>query len=125
MFKVPFLKEAMKNLFRKPVTETSYEVKEGYRGKIVFDSDKCIGCGLCTRVCAPCAIEKEVLKIDSETQKITLTFDLTSCTFCGMCSDFCTKKAITLSRDYNMIVGDGEGFIVSGSFNKTLPKKKV
>ena len=28
---------------------------EGYRGKIEFDPDKCIGCGICAGVC-PCGV---------------------------------------------------------------------
>ena len=32
-------------------------VPEGFRGKIKYDTDKCIGCKLCIRVCPTGAIE--------------------------------------------------------------------
>lgn len=123
--KVPFLKEAIKNLFRKPCTYAVINKVENYRGKIEFDSSKCIGCGLCIRVCAPSSINKEVKKIDDTTQEITMTFDLGSCTFCGMCSEFCAKKAITLTNEFNMISEGEDRLLVKGSFKKTIPKKVV
>ncbi|MGG7096291.1 4Fe-4S binding protein [Clostridium sardiniense] len=123
--KVPFFREAFKNLFKASSTnkELNQSNPEGYRGKIKFDSEKCIGCGLCTRVCAPCAITKTTKKIDENTQEITLIFDLASCTFCGMCSDFCSKKAITLTKESNIIVCNKEELMVRGSFTKTMTKR--
>ena len=48
---IPFLKEAVSGLFSKPSTEgypfTPKEAPEGYRGRIVFHADRCIGCGMC------------------------------------------------------------------------------
>ena len=124
--KVPFLKEAFKNLFKSHNTKKDEDTNEnpvGYRGKREFDSEKCIGCGLCTRVCSPCAITKTTRRIDDETQEITLLFDLASCTFCGTCSDFCAKNAITLTRDSDIVTSDKTELIVKGSFIKTIPKK--
>lgn len=124
--KVPFLKEAFKNLFKSSSTRKEEDTEEtpiDYRGKIEFDSEKCIGCGLCTRVCSPCAITKTIRHIDEETQEITLSFDLSSCTFCGTCSDFCTKNAITLTNDYDIVTSDKTELIVKGSFIKNIPKK--
>lgn len=123
--KVPFLKEAFKNLFKSSITDKELNKNNPYeyRGKIKFDSEKCIGCGLCTRVCAPCAITKTIKKIDEGTQEITLIFDLASCTFCGMCSDFCSKKAITLTEESNIIAYNKEELIIRGSFTKIIPRK--
>ena len=57
---IPFLKEAVTGLFSKPSTEgypfTPKEAPEGYRGRIVFHADRCIGCGMCERVCEGGAI---------------------------------------------------------------------
>ena len=47
---IPFLKEAVTQLFSKPSTEgypfTPKEAPIGYRGRIVFHADQCISCGM-------------------------------------------------------------------------------
>lgn len=127
MFKIPFFIEGIKNFFKKPLTskypKESINVPNNYRGKINFDTEKCIGCGLCTRVCAPGAIRKDTVKMD-DGQEITLTFDLGSCTFCGLCSDYCVKKAITLSNEWEMHFTKEKDRIIRGSFIKKMPVKK-
>ena len=46
---LPFIKEAVTQLFSKPSTEKYPAVDapapEGYRGRIVFHADRCISCG--------------------------------------------------------------------------------
>lgn len=123
---IPYLKEALGNLFKKPVTssfpETPVETPKNYRGRIDFNADNCIGCGMCIRVCSPGAITKTVKAVE-EGQEITMEFDLGSCTFCGMCSDFCPKKTIALTGDSQMVELNKENFKVSGSFIKKSPPK--
>ena len=63
MFKLPYFLEGISNIFKPVLTneEPIEEVKgaDNYRGKLSFDSNKCIGCGICIRVCAGEAITKE------------------------------------------------------------------
>ena len=123
MFKAPYFPEAIKNLFKAPLTEkTIKENPIGYRGRIEFNKDVCIGCGLCQRVCSPGAIDKIVNKIE-EGQEITMRYDLGSCTYCGFCAEICPKKAITLTTDSNIVVTDKKDLIVKGTFIKKLPPK--
>jgi formate hydrogenlyase subunit 6/NADH:ubiquinone oxidoreductase subunit I len=128
MTKIPFIKEAIKSLFKSPVTDkyphTKPEVPEGYRGKIKFNADLCVGCGMCIRVCSAESITKSVKSL-ADSQEITLRFDLGSCTFCKMCADFCGKKAIEFTPEYSLISvsGDKSNLIVEGSFIKKLPPK--
>lgn len=122
----PFVKEALKNLFS-PTSCDMYPVKPApampnYRGRIKYDPTKCIGCGMCERVCAGGAITRTVEKTE-EGDKITLTFDMGSCTFCNTCADFCAKKAITLTEDYHIIATKHEDLLVTGSFVKKPVKK--
>lgn len=56
--------------------------------KIIVDSDKCIGCGLCKSVCAAHNIEIK--------EKIASVIT-DSCIYCGHCSAVCPKKAITVT----------------------------
>ena len=124
----PFVKEAISQLFSKPscamYPAVPSEAAPNYRGRIVYHADKCIGCGMCERVCSGNAISRTVEKTE-EGDKITLTFNLGSCTFCATCADFCSRKAIELSGNYHMVATKEEDLLVSGSFIKKPPVKKA
>lgn len=128
MAKIPFVKEAITNMFKSPVTNrypySQPVVPKSYRGKIRFNADLCVGCGMCMRVCSPASITKTVKTID-DSQEITMSFDMSSCTFCGMCADFCGKKAIDFSQEYSMLAfsSDKSNLMVEGTFTKKLPPK--
>ncbi|MBQ8506902.1 MAG: 4Fe-4S binding protein [Clostridia bacterium] len=124
----PFLKEAIFNLFSKPSTvkfpKVDVQAKPGYRGRLSYDPEKCLNCGMCIRVCSPGSITRTVEKVP-EGDKITYTFDHTSCTFCAMCQDFCSSKAITLTTDYHMVACDKHELITVGTRIKKKPKGKL
>lgn len=128
MFKLPYFGEGIKNIFKPVLTdETSIEDTKGaenYRGKLTFNEEACIGCGICIRVCAGDAITKEIKAIEGG-QEIKMTFDLYSCTFCGLCKDFCPKNAIDLSNEVIMVSTDKEEFKITGTFVKKIPPKPV
>ena len=124
----PFVKEAVKQLFS-PTSCAMYpvvpsEAAPNYRGRIVYHPDKCIGCGMCERVCSGNAITRTTEKVE-EGDKITLTFNLGSCTFCATCADFCSRDAIEFTGDYHMVATKEEDLLVSGSFIKKPPVKKA
>ncbi len=114
----PFAKKALSNLFHKPSTvrfpEVEVQAKPAYRGRIVYDAEKCVNCGMCIKVCSPGAITRTVEEVEGG-EKITYDINLTSCTFCGTCQDFCGTKAISLSDDYHMVAEDPKDLIVTGS----------
>jgi len=124
----PFVREALCHLFSKPSTERypfrKKDTPEGYRGKIAFYPKKCIDCGLCIKVCATAAITKTIEKTEKG-DLITMSFDMASCSFCQMCADFCVKSAIEMTREFSMVAEDANDLVVSGTFVKTLPVKKV
>ena len=54
MFKLPYLLEGISNIF-KPILTNEEDLDntkgaENYRGKLYFDANACIGCGICIRV---------------------------------------------------------------------------
>ena len=124
---LPFIKEAVQQLFSKPSTEAypaaPAPAAPGYRGRIVFHADRCISCGMCERVCAGGAISTTAVDTE-EGQLITRRFFLGSCTFCANCADFCVKNAIELTDDYHMVARDENELVVTDTYLKKKPAPK-
>ena len=98
-------KEATKRFFEKPYTIhypfTDIKAFEGYRGRILLQLSKCVGCGLCSRVCPANAIEM----VPDERIKPTGKrphFKLAECCYCALCAEYCPKGAIELTTDYHL-----------------------
>ena len=62
---LPYLGQAIRNLFTKPATE-KFPLAEApaaqphYRGRIAYDPSVCVNCGMCQKVCAPQAISRDI-----------------------------------------------------------------
>lgn len=127
MFKFPYVKEALSQVFSKPSTERyPFEAKPAppnYRGRIVFHPERCNNCGLCIRVCAPGAIVRRTEPVEGGEQ-VEMEFHLDSCAFCQMCADFCNHQAIELSGDYELVASDPQQLIVRSSFFRQRPSHK-
>ena len=115
----PMAREVLKQLFRRPFTNLfparrtpdsvnrllrdvkSGKAKlnppvptpEGFRGKIKYYKDKCIGCRLCTRVCPAKAV------VFKEKEK-KISYHLFRCTFCGECVNICPTKALEFTDEF-------------------------
>lgn len=55
--------------------------------QVIIDTNKCIGCGMCSKVCV-------AHNIDIKNNKATTIMD--KCIFCGQCSAICPHKAILM-----------------------------
>jgi len=86
---------------KKPVTVLypfeKLEVPPGFRGKIKFHLDKCIGCGMCAKDCVSAAC----IMIEKDDKKRPI-FDMDKCTFCGQCEESCPKDAIEMTEEYEL-----------------------
>ena len=88
----PTLSVVLRNLFKNPATNPfpksePVPIPEGFRGKLVYHVDKCIGCKLCMNVC-PAGVFEYVPEI----KKVTLW--LGRCVFCQQCVDVCPVNAL-------------------------------
>ncbi|KUH33073.1 NADH-plastoquinone oxidoreductase subunit [Thermococcus celericrescens] len=100
----PTLSAVLSNLFKKPATNPfpasdPVPTPEGFRGKLVYYPDKCVGCRLCVMVCPAGVIEyvPEVRKV---------TFWLGRCVFCQQCVDVCPVKALEMSDEFLLATDD-------------------
>ncbi len=93
--------EIFKVLLEGPYTEKYPKVKSpaasGYRGRLVFDSGKCMGCGACASVCPSAAIT-----VLDEGRVRIVKVNLGKCIFCGKCQENCPYEAVRLTEDYEL-----------------------
>jgi formate hydrogenlyase subunit 6/NADH:ubiquinone oxidoreductase subunit I len=96
------LREVLRSVGKKPATVRYPHVKvampAGFRGKLVFDPAKCIGCKLCMRDCPSAAIE--IVKVGEK--KFEAHVDVAKCIACGQCVDSCPKEALRLTGDFEL-----------------------
>ncbi len=77
--------------------QESLSLPLGYRGYIKIDEKKCIGCGLCEKICPTSAIKIKEGKA---------SVDYAKCTFCGLCVRYCPVKAVVQTNNHNLILKD-------------------
>jgi formate hydrogenlyase subunit 6/NADH:ubiquinone oxidoreductase subunit I len=61
-----------------------------YRGLIVNDPERCVGCGQCAYVCPSAAIE-----VTRSGDHYTWTYNPSKCAFCGRCIERCKPRTLT------------------------------
>jgi formate hydrogenlyase subunit 6/NADH:ubiquinone oxidoreductase subunit I len=66
---------------------------EGFRGKITYDKEACIGCNLCIKVC-PCGA------IEAKPEEKKIKIYLSRCCFCAQCNDICPKDCLKMSNEF-------------------------
>lgn len=97
--KLKIILTLLRNLLRKPMTvkfpNESISIPKGYRGEHECDKDKCIGCGLCAKICPNQAIEM----VQSKKGKTYPKINLGRCSFCGLCQDVCPTGALKLTKN--------------------------
>jgi formate hydrogenlyase subunit 6/NADH:ubiquinone oxidoreductase subunit I len=96
------LPEALHSLLKKPAT-TGYpfvkaERPDHYRGRLVFDASKCIGCRLCMRDCPSNAIE--IVKVGEKQFRAIVRLD--KCIYCAQCCDSCVKGALSTTKEFEL-----------------------
>jgi formate hydrogenlyase subunit 6/NADH:ubiquinone oxidoreductase subunit I len=62
-----------------------------YRGLIVNDAARCVGCGQCAYVCPSDAIE-----VTRSGDNYSWSYDPGKCAFCGSCIDRCKPQTLTM-----------------------------
>lgn len=68
---------------------------DGFRGKIRYETEKCIGCKLCIKVCPT-----EAILFKPEEKKVK--FLMARCCYCSQCNDVCPVNCIHMSEEFLM-----------------------
>jgi ech hydrogenase subunit F len=86
----------LKNIIRKPATRLYPTIKrepfERTRGRLFFNEDPCIYCGICMRTCPADAI-----KVTRNEQLWEL--NAFRCIICGECVNKCPKKCLSITNE--------------------------
>ena len=103
------LKTMFKPKFTLKYPEEKFIPPASYRGRPVLvqeddGRERCVACGLCSRVCPALAIEVQAAETDLEKERYPEKFEINMirCIFCGFCEDVCPEEAIVMSKDYEM-----------------------
>ncbi|MEF3280790.1 MAG: 4Fe-4S binding protein [Elusimicrobiota bacterium] len=110
--------QAIKHLSKKAATSKyPFEKAKTYpnfRGRVVFESAKCIGCKMCMRVCPSKAIEiilspdqpEPKIQPDGKPSPVSRKFDcimnLDRCIYCAQCVEICPKKALAFTSEFEL-----------------------
>lgn len=95
---IPLSRQVLLHGSRKPYTNPFPDgppvpVPKGFRGKIQYDQEECIGCQMCIRVCPA-----GVFHYDKEERKIDLW--ISRCIFCAQCVEACPKGVLRMSHEF-------------------------
>lgn len=98
--------------------EEKFEPSGSYRGRPVLaveenSEERCVACGLCSRVCPALAIEVQAGETDREKERYPEKFEINMlrCIYCGFCEEVCPEEAIVMSKDYELAFTNREDAI--------------
>ncbi len=100
--------------FKKRVTlsypEQKPEIPDKFRGMLELNYEKCIGCGLCAKICPA----MDVLKIKENENGIKklAVIDVSRCIFCGNCAYNCPTGALNITKQYELATNDKKDLIL-------------
>lgn len=112
-------KEIFRPKFTRQYPEERWEPQGSYRGRPVLVSEdskeRCVACGLCSRVCPALAIYIEAEETSESKERCPKVFeiDMLRCIYCGYCEEVCPEEAIVMSKDYELIFQNPQDAIMS------------
>ncbi|MBN1447212.1 MAG: NADH-quinone oxidoreductase subunit NuoI [Bacteroidetes bacterium] len=103
------LEQMLKKKETREYPEEKWVPPPSYRGAPVLvlednGVERCVACGLCSRVCPALAIEVHAAETEDEKERYPELFEINMlrCIFCGFCEEVCPEEAIVMSSTYEM-----------------------
>lgn len=106
------LKQTFKSSIRRPTTVMypweKLKLPDVYRGRPGLIFDKCIGCGICMRVCPTACItlvEVDDLKHEEGKQPEKVKrprVNVGRCAMCGYCAEYCPTKSMIVTPEFEL-----------------------
>lgn len=94
--------------FTRQYPEERWNPPASFRGRPVLveenGKERCVACGLCSRVCPALAIEVQASETDLNKERYPVKFEINMlrCIFCGLCEEACPEEAIVMSKEYEL-----------------------
>jgi len=108
-------KNMIRPMFTFEYPEEKFIPPSAYRGRPVLveennGEERCVACGLCSRVCPALAIEVQAAETEREKERYPEKFEINMlrCIFCGFCEEVCPEEAIVMSKDYELTFSNRE-----------------
>ncbi len=111
-------RQMFKPKFTRQYPEERWEPEGSYRGRPVLvleeSGERCVACGLCSRVCPALAIEVQAGETEKTKERYPIKFEINMlrCIYCGYCEEVCPEEAIVMSKDYDIIFTDANEAIL-------------
>ena len=111
--------------FQKGLIHPPLAVKDGFRGRLLYNVETCTGCGLCNKVCPAKAIELYTAEVSGKITKRIVLY-LSRCTYCQECVAICPRNSIQMSHNFCMADYDkyGDSMIVGIEYRKHFEIKE-
>lgn len=124
-------KHIFKPKFTRQYPEERWDAPDAFRGRPVLvlednGVERCVACGLCSRVCPPLAIEVQASETELMKERYPVRFEINMlrCIFCGFCEEVCPEEAIIMSKDYELVFTQPEQGIY-GKDKLLIPKAQL
>jgi len=123
--------QMFKPKFTRQYPEQKWDTPASFRGRPVLvqednGTERCVACGLCSRVCPALAIEVQANETDLEKERYPEKFEINMvrCIFCGFCEEVCPEEAIIMSNEYELVFKSQEEAIF-GKEKLLIPREKL
>ncbi|MCX6157889.1 MAG: NADH-quinone oxidoreductase subunit NuoI [Ignavibacteriota bacterium] len=123
--------QMFKPKFTRQYPEEKWETPSSFRGRPVLvleenGTERCVACGLCSRVCPALAIEVQANETELLKERYPEKFEINMvrCIFCGFCEEVCPEEAIVMSNEYELVF-KSQDEAVFGKDKLLIPRKNL